>query len=136
MEMTLHKGTSIIFLNSEHKVLLILRDNIPEIAYPNMWDLPGGGIEGDETPEQTIIREMKEEMDLDLKEFSLFSVTEFVDRLEYTFWKKINLNIEETKLNEGQILKWFSEKEIRMIELAFNFNTIIENFYKKRPFLS
>ena len=28
---------------------VILRDDIPHIPFPNCWDFPGGGREGDET---------------------------------------------------------------------------------------
>jgi len=66
------KGTSIIFVNDKKQVLLFLRDDKPDIIYPNMWDVPGGHVEPDETPEQYIIREMKEEMDIDLKDFIFF----------------------------------------------------------------
>ncbi|NTU88060.1 MAG: NUDIX domain-containing protein, partial [Chlorobiaceae bacterium] len=38
-------GASIIFLNSRSEVLLLLRDNRPDIPYPDMWDLPGGHVE-------------------------------------------------------------------------------------------
>jgi len=38
------------------KILLILRDNVPTIAYPNKWNLPGGGIEDNEAPEITSAR--------------------------------------------------------------------------------
>ena len=34
-------------------------------------------------------------MDLTLNQFELFSVKEFDDRIEYTFWKEANLYIEE-----------------------------------------
>ena len=130
------KGTSIIFVNSHSEILLVLRDNIPEIPCPNMWDLPGGAVEDNETPEQTIVREMKEEIGLDLKGFSLFSLTEFFDRTEYTYWKEIDLKIEDIELTEGQELRWLSQEDMREMELAFNFNTIIEDFFKKRPFSS
>ncbi len=65
-------GVGIILLNSKNKILLILRDNNPSIPYPNFWDLPGGHLEGSETPEQTIRREMMEELELDLGEIILF----------------------------------------------------------------
>lgn len=48
------------------RLLVTLRDDRPDIPCPNMWDLPGGGREGDETPEQTMIREVREEVGLDL----------------------------------------------------------------------
>ena len=132
--MTMRNGTSIIFVNSHEKILLLLRDNIQEIPYPNMWDLPGGAVEGEETPEQAIVREMKEEIKLDLKEFSPLCVTEFPDRIEHTYWKSIDLEIESINLTEGQMLKWFSEKEVSRMELAFGFNIITDFFFKRRPF--
>ena len=44
---------------------------------------------------------MKEELELDIKECELFSVNEFPDRIEYTFWKKANLDIDRIRLHEG-----------------------------------
>ena len=34
----------------EQSILVILRDNKPDIPWPNTWELPGGGREGQETP--------------------------------------------------------------------------------------
>jgi 8-oxo-dGTP diphosphatase len=125
------KGTSIIFVNDQKQVLLFLRDDIPNIPYPNMWDVPGGHVGDGETPEECIVREMKEEMDLELEDFQLLSVMEFTDRIEYTFWKKANLNIEKINLLEGQKLKWFTESEVKNTILAYGFNEIVDDFFKK-----
>jgi len=130
------KGSSIIFINDEEQVLLFLRDDKPDLPYPNMWDVPGGHVEADESPEKCIIREMKEEMDLDLDEFQLFSKVEFEDRFEYTFWAKANLNIDEITLTEGQRLRWFMRDEAKQTQLACGFNKIVENFFIKAPFLT
>lgn len=46
------------------KLLVTLRDNYAHIPFPHVWDLPGGGREGDETPLQTLNREVKEEVGL------------------------------------------------------------------------
>lgn len=40
------------------------RDEIPGIPWPGLWDLPGGGREGNETPLECAIRETKEEFGL------------------------------------------------------------------------
>ncbi|MFQ1701127.1 NUDIX hydrolase [Loktanella agnita] len=47
-------------------LISILRDDRPDIPYPNLWDLPGGGREGDETPFETMARELNEELGLHL----------------------------------------------------------------------
>jgi 8-oxo-dGTP diphosphatase len=129
------KGSSIIFINDTEQILLFLRDNIPDLPYPNMWDVPGGHVEPDESPENCIIREMKEEMDLILNEFELFSKIEFEDRIEYTFWARADLDIDEIELTEGQRLKWFSRDDAKQTPLAYGFNEIVEKFYSKGPFL-
>lgn len=48
------------------KLLVILRDDDPSIPFPNLWDFPGGGREGTETPFETLAREVREEVGLDL----------------------------------------------------------------------
>jgi len=128
------KGTSIIFVNDQQQVLLLLRDDTPTIPYPNMWDVPGGHVDAGETPELCIVREMKEEMDLTLEDFERFSIMEFADRVEVTFWKRADLDIEKIDLREGQRLKWFTEFEARNTKLAYGFNEIIDDFFKKSPF--
>lgn len=46
------------------KLLVVQRDDLDTIPWPNHWDFPGGGREGQETPQQTVIRETKEEVGL------------------------------------------------------------------------
>lgn len=131
------EGTSIIFYNDEHNILLFLRDDTEDIPFPNHWDILGGHVKNGETPKECIIREMKEEIDISLEDPELFGMYYMGDRTEYTFWKKANLKIDDINLHEGQKLKWFSEEEIRAIDsekIAFNFKKIILEFFRKRPF--
>ena len=116
-------------VNYRQQVLLLLRDNIPGIPFPNTWDLPGGHVEAGETPRECICREIKEEMGLDLEGIAPFSVVEFEDRTEYTFWKAVNLDIGSIKLTEGQRLRWFSRAEMERTPLAFGFNGILAAFF-------
>ena len=50
------------------KLLIILRDDKPTIPWPNMWELPGGGREGDESPFECAAREVYEEVGIHLNE--------------------------------------------------------------------
>ena len=130
-----HLGCSILFVNPRNQVLLFLRDNKPDIPFPNMWDVPGGHVEPGETPEECIVREMAEEMGMALQGFRLFSVRDFEDRTEFTFWKAADLVIEEIRLTEGQCLRWFTREEVRSTVLSYGFNDIVADFFRKAPFL-
>ena len=50
------------------KLLTILRDDKSNIPYPNTWELPGGGREGDESPFECVVREVYEELGIHLIE--------------------------------------------------------------------
>ena len=63
--MTDFHGVKIALLLND-KLVMILRDNNPNLRFANMWDFPGGGREGNETPEECARRELKEELSLDL----------------------------------------------------------------------
>ena len=57
-----------IALICDDKLLTILRDDISTIPWPNMWEVPGGGREGEETPFECVQREVLEELGLKLEE--------------------------------------------------------------------
>ena len=129
-------GVSIIFVDGQQRVLLYLRDNKPGISYPGCWDLLGGQIEPGELPQNTIRREVFEEIEFILNEPQLFNVYEMGDRIEHTYWAKQEFDLSTTPLHEGQRLRWFSESEINNLQddqVGFGFKRILEDFYRKRP---
>jgi len=54
-------GGAKIALICNDKLLVYRRDDKPGIPHPNMWDLPGGGREGEESPVDCAMRETYEE---------------------------------------------------------------------------
>lgn len=125
-------GAGIIFLNRNNKVLLLLRDDKADIPFPNMWDIPGGKVEENEDPEFTVRREMQEELGIsDLGEIDLFKIITTEKITDFIFWKRIDLNLEEIDLKEGQALGYFDLKKIKETELAFNYNKVLEDFFNE-----
>ena len=67
IELTDFTGSKIA-LFCGNKLLTILRDDKPTIPWPNLWELPGGGREGDESPFECVAREVYEELGIALTE--------------------------------------------------------------------
>ena len=57
------------------KVLIAQRQQGSHMEYK--WEFPGGKLEPDETPEECIIREIKEEMDIDIEVIDIYKVVKF-----------------------------------------------------------
>src|SRR5437868_5111404 len=68
----------LILYNTNQEILLVKRSANP---YKNYWDLPGGFIELNETLEQSIEREIKEELGIELKNYQYFK--SYFDRYLY-----------------------------------------------------
>lgn len=66
-------GTKIALLCGDQTVVY-LRDDKLGIPFPGMWDLPGGGREGNEGPIECGIREVNEEFGLTLNAANLLHV--------------------------------------------------------------
>ena len=56
----------VVIINDDGKFLLMKRADWTE-KYSGIWNLPGGGSEPNETPQETATRETKEESGLDIK---------------------------------------------------------------------
>lgn len=127
------KIAAIILENDKGEFLLALRDNKSWIPFPNHWDLIGGHVEDGETPEEALIREYKEELDLDLKEYSFFRKYECLtgdayENTKYIYTGKINIPIEEVTLLEGQRPQFFPREEIPDVKFANIIKSIVLDY--------
>jgi 8-oxo-dGTP diphosphatase len=127
------KIAAIILENDKGEFLLYLRDNKPGIPFPGYWDLIGGHVEEGETPEEALVREVKEELDIDLKEYTFYKKFECLtgdayDNIKYIYYGKINLPIEEVTLLEGIRPRYFSRDEIPNVKFANILKSIIVEY--------
>ena len=65
-------------VNEKNEVLISLRKNKKE--YDGYWEYPGGKVEENETIELAIIREIKEEIDLEISKNCIAPLTFAVDQ--------------------------------------------------------
>ncbi len=89
-------GVSAILINSRGQVLLQQRDDNPAIRYPGHWSLFGGTIEDGESAEAALAREVKEEIDFEMRNFGLFR--EFVqnNKREFAFVGELSAELART----------------------------------------
>lgn len=82
--------------------------------FKEQWEFPGGKIEAGETPQQALIREIKEELDV------MVSVGDLIDTIEYDyptfhlsmdcFWCEITGG--ELKLLEAESARWLTRETL------------------------
>jgi 8-oxo-dGTP pyrophosphatase MutT (NUDIX family) len=65
--LAVNDAAAAIILVESDGYLLQLRDMRPDIWYPGHWGLFGGGIDPGEEPLQALARELREELELELK---------------------------------------------------------------------
>ena len=107
---------AILFKNNK----LLIAQRKTEDRLSNKWEFPGGKVENDETPEECLKREMKEEFGIDV------SVGEFISESLYhydhisisllayrTFW-----NNGELKIKAHQNIEWVTISQIGQFEFA------------------
>lgn len=66
-----------LIVNDKGQVLMALRR--PSQSRPNMWEIPGGRVEPNETFAGAVVRELKEELGVDVE------VGAFIDKVDLEF---------------------------------------------------
>lgn len=121
-----------ILIFSPDKVLLFHRDNKPGINAPDCWCLIGGGIDEGETPEQGLIREVKEEVCYDLKDHRFISKLVGSHDEDVYYYVLFVDKDDESKfvhgLSEGQGIGWFTLDEISSLKLSPGTDILFSKF--------
>lgn len=103
----------------------MLRDDIPTIPAPNCWSLIGGAEEEDETPEQTLLREMKEEANIDPLPARL--LWQWKHRWYYHVALPDQV-LDTVKLgDEGQKLGYFTLDQLKQIQLTPSLTQMLDD---------
>jgi len=127
------KIAQIILENDKGEFLIYLRDKKPGIPFPDHWDLIGGHVEEGETPEEALVREVKEEIDIDLKEFRFFREYSCIEgdaypNIKYIYSGKIYLPLEGITLLEGERLAYVRKEEIEGVRFANILKKIVTDY--------
>lgn len=86
--------------------------------FKGQWEFPGGKIEAGETPQQALIREIQEELDVKIE------VGELIDTIEYDY-PTFHLSMDcfwcvvidgEIILKEAEAAKWLNKDELYNVD--------------------
>lgn len=118
------KGVIFILIRPDNSMLLQFRDE-KSAKSPLTWCFPGGSSDKDESYEDTVIRESKEEFDVDILKEDIKQITTFPHKNNYVYICSVPQEI-QPKLLEGKDMKWFSVEEIKNIDLGFGQNDLVK----------
>jgi len=117
-------GVGALIFNEEGKILLALRGRKAKNER-GKWEIPGGAVEFGETLEQAIMREVKEEMGIEIHVKQLLHVADHILEEEGQHWVSPTFICEiisgELGINEPEKcerLDWFSIEEADQLPLS------------------
>ena len=102
-------------IDADGRVLIAQRPAGKSMA--GLWEFPGGKVEAGERPEESLIRELKEELGIAVKEDCLAPLT-FASHRYPDFHLLMPLYVCRRwggfmQANEGQMLKWVRPNDLR-----------------------
>ncbi|MBI1971031.1 NUDIX domain-containing protein [Candidatus Woesearchaeota archaeon] len=107
------KAVVVVLLFAGNRVLFQLRDEKPWIIYPGHWGYFGGMIEDGEIPEETVYREIEEELGskpMNLRYLGIFRLLDHNNLLSYAFCGDLFEGVRH--LYEGMDAALFSIEEV------------------------
>jgi 8-oxo-dGTP diphosphatase len=120
MQTSLHHRIACALLIRDERVFLAHR-SLTKRWYPNVWDLPGGHIKQHETPVEAVVREVREELGVDIEapgDGPLLHVR--LPTMEMWIWRVDEWTGEVTNAapEEHDAIGWFTLAETQQLPLA------------------
>lgn len=131
--------TTLCYIEDDGKYLMLHRNAREQDVNKGKWIGVGGHFEDDESPEECLLREVKEETGLTLLQFDFRGIVTFHpdnSQTEYMcLYTADKFSGELINCNEGE-LKWIPKEEILSLNLWEGDKIFLELIQKETPFFS
>lgn len=121
----------VVIFNDQGKILA-LRRSPTDPHRPLTWDLPGGDLEVGEDPREGILREVKEEVGIEIKNLQLLDVVgRYNDKQEYWLgigYKAIAVTTNVVLSYEHDQFEWVTKEEFLSRESSEKLRHLVSNF--------
>lgn len=107
------KEVAAAIIREQGKILICQRGKDDEL--PMLWEFPGGKLEEGETLEQCIVREIMEELSLEIKVISIYEKTIYrfnQNEIHFTFFN-VEITSGDIILNVHNDAKWISAEGMK-----------------------
>lgn len=122
--------TNMCMVKDKDKILVLDRN---DPVWPGLT-FPGGHVEAHESFNDSVIREIKEETGLTIKDPRLIGIKQFYDHDGFRYLVLFYIASQFTgtlrESNEGK-LKWMTRNELKEHKLAYNFDHDLPVFFKQ-----
>jgi 8-oxo-dGTP diphosphatase len=123
----------IVLVNTRGEILLNLRDDSPEINWPNQWDVIGGTVEDGETPDDCMVREMLEETGevlTDIRPFKVYDVPLLNGNTArfHVYSARLDKPAEALVLGEGQEHRFFAIADLDGLSIVRGTDMVLQEF--------
>ncbi len=116
--------SALILENKQGEILLARRKIAPKRGF---WDVPGGFTKSSETMEESLIREIKEELGIHISQFSYFGSYPAtysykgltIPTFNFIYTARISSDIHLTASDDISQVQYFSKSKIPFAKLAF-----------------
>ncbi len=121
------------YRKDEEIYVYIQRRSQNAMRLPGYFGFFGGGIEGTELPEEALLREIKEELNIEISNFEHFSKYEFYGSIIEVYTLEVHSDFADNLIvSEGDYGKFFSEQEImNESKMIYQDKVVLSNFFGK-----